>query len=137
MAAGKPKTYTGGCLCGRIRFEAVGIPGKPHTCSCKMCQRHSGALTTAWVEFVREEVSWTGSGGAPATFRSSDFSSRSFCPDCGSTLGAVDDAPVIALVLGSFDKPSAKELKPASHSYRGARPKWWHVSVDSDDPAGG
>jgi len=40
---------------------------------------------------------------------------------------------VIALVLGSFDKPNAKELMPLYHSYRGGRPKWWHVSAGSDD----
>ena len=43
--------YRGGCLCGAIRFEATGAAEKPHTCSCKFCQRHTGALTASWVEF--------------------------------------------------------------------------------------
>jgi hypothetical protein len=132
----KVRTYTGGCLCGDLRFEATGPAAKPHTCSCRMCQRHSGALTTAWVEFPREAVRWTGPGGAPSLYRSSDYSSRAFCPTCGSTLGAVDDAPVVALVLGVFDKPGAKELMPTSHSFRGARPRWWHVEVGGSPPAG-
>jgi hypothetical protein len=51
---------------------------------------------------------------------------------CGSTLGAIDDAPTVALVLGSFDKPNGKELMPTSHSYRGGRPKWWHVECTSE-----
>ena len=123
------KTFTGGCLCGAIRFEAKGPPVKPHTCSCKMCQRHSGALTTTWVEFPKDAVAWVGPGGAPATWRSSDITSRTFCPTCGSVLGAIDDAPVIGLVLGSFDKPNAKALMPAAHAYRGRRPKWWHVTI--------
>ena len=54
------KTYKGGCLCGNIRFTAVGTPQKPHTCSCKMCQRHSGSITQAWVEFGKEQVTWDG-----------------------------------------------------------------------------
>ena len=54
------KSYEGGCLCGHIRFIAHGSPNKPHTCSCKICQRHSGALTQAWVEFHSENVEWTG-----------------------------------------------------------------------------
>ena len=58
-------TYEGGCLCGNIRFRATGPADWPHTCSCKMCQRHSGALTVAWVEFPRDRVEWTGPGGAP------------------------------------------------------------------------
>jgi hypothetical protein len=125
------KTYLGGCLCGHIRFEALGPAEKPHTCSCKMCQRHSGALTTTWVEFLKSSVKWVGPGGAPSTYRSSDYSSRSFCPKCGSTLGAIDDNPVVAMVLGVFDSANRKELRPTYHSYKGGRPKWWHVDTEA------
>ena len=123
------KTYNGGCLCGNIRFTAVGEARKPHTCSCKMCQRHSGSITQFWVEFSKEQISWDGPGGEPAMWRSSDFSSRSFCPECGSTLGAIDDAPVIALVLGAFDSNNRKELKPDSHSDKSKTPEWWDVEA--------
>jgi hypothetical protein len=123
----KPYVYKGACLCGAVTFEAVGPAAKPHTCSCKMSQRHSGALTTAWVEFPAPAVTWTGE--APTTYRSSDFSSRAFCPKCGSTLGAIDDAPTIGLVLGVFDKENRPELVPTAHSFKGKRPKWWHVEI--------
>ncbi|MEO0752492.1 MAG: GFA family protein [Pseudomonadota bacterium] len=125
-----PRSYTGGCLCGDIRFEAVAPAEVPHTCSCTMCQRHSGALTLAWVEFPTDAVTWTGHGGAPTLYRSLEKSSRAFCPRCGSTIGAIDDAPVVALVLGVFDKPGAAALKPVSHSHRSKRPTWWHVDID-------
>lgn len=125
------RTHAGGCLCGAVRFEAIGPADNPHTCSCKMCQRHSGALTTAWVEFPKDAVTWTGESGQPATYRSSEYSSRAFCSNCGSTLGAIDDEPVIALLLGVFDKPAYKELVPSSHSYRGTRPHWWKVTTDT------
>ena len=127
----KTKIYTGGCLCGRIRFEATGPANKPHTCSCKMCQRHTGALTAVWVEFPRESVKWIGAGGLPSIYRSSQYSSRSFCSSCGSTLGAIDNNPVVAMLLGAFDSPNRKELMPTYHSYRSSRPKWWHVEVKS------
>jgi hypothetical protein len=94
-----------------------------------MCQRHSGALTLAWAEFPRDRVHWTGPGGAPATWRSSGKSSRAFCPTCGSTLGAIDDAGIVALVIGSFDTPNRKALAPVGHSYVSRRPRWWHVAI--------
>jgi hypothetical protein len=125
------RTHEGGCLCGHIRFAASGPLRAPHTCSCRSCQRHSGALTVCWVEVPREQLRWTGPGGAPATWRSSDFSSRAFCPRCGSTLGAVDDAPTVALLLGSFDKPHLRELMPTAHSYVSRRPRWWHPEVSA------
>ncbi len=125
----KAKSYKGGCLCGNIRFVANGPALKPHTCSCKQCQRHSGGLTVAWVEFPATQVTWNGPGGAPATYRSSEYSSRAFCPWCGSTLGAIDDGPVIALMLGGFDSNHKKELAPQYHSYTTCRPKWWKPTI--------
>lgn len=125
----KTTVHLGGCLCGAIRFEAQAPALKPHTCSCKICQRHSGALTAVWVEFPKDAVTWTGTGGLPATYRSSDYSSRAFCPTCGSTLGAIDDDPVVALLVGTFDKANRKDLMPLAHSYKGGRPKWWHIDV--------
>jgi hypothetical protein len=126
------KSFEGGCLCGNVRFIATGVPDFPHTCSCRMCQRHTGSLTASWVEFPRDAVEWNGPGGKPTVFRSSEKSSRAFCSVCGSSIGAVDDAPVIALLTGIFDKPHLKVLKPASHSYKGSRPKWWHPQIESE-----
>jgi len=125
----KPLVYLGGCLCGHIRSKAHGEALKPHTCSCTMCQRHTGSLTAAWVEFARDNVTWKGPGGAPAIWRSSDWSSRAFCPKCGASLGAIDDAPTVALLLGCFDKPGTKALAPQYHSYITPRPKWWKIEI--------
>lgn len=121
--------HVGGCLCGNIRFSAKAPVLKPHTCSCRLCQRHSGAVTLVWVEFPKASVSWVGPGGAPSTYRSSDGSSRAFCSVCGSTLGAIDDEPIVALLVGNFDKTNRKDLMPLTHSYKSRRPKWWRVDV--------
>jgi len=77
-----------------------------------------------------EGVTWTGAGSAPSVWRSSGYSSRAFCPTCGSTIGALDDKPVIGLVTGAFDKPGAVALKPKTHSYVSVKPHWWHVSAE-------
>lgn len=123
------KTFTGGCLCGAIRFEITGPLQKVHTCSCKMCQRHTGAITSVWAEVAKSDIRWTGPGGAPAAYRSSDISSRAFCPQCGSSIGAIDVKPVVALLVGCFDKSTSVQLKPLHHFNRSGRPKWWHVTT--------
>lgn len=115
----------GGCLCGNIRFRVTGRPQRPHGCSCRMCQRHTGSLTAVWVEFPRDAVEWCGPGGRPAVWRSSAASSRAFCPVCGSSIGAIDDAPVVALLAGGFDTPGVAALRPRSQSHRDALPGWW------------
>ncbi len=115
-------TLAGGCLCGAVRFEVRGKGDKPHTCSCTMCQKHSGGPILGWIEYPAEAVTWT--RGKPATYRSSDVSSRAFCATCGSTLGAIDDAPVVALATGAFDDPKAASLTPKAHSFKGHRVQW-------------
>jgi len=77
--------YSGGCLCGHIRFQASGQPGNPHSCSCE------------------------------------------FCPRCGSTLGAVDDEPTIALVTGSFDQSDLPALRPTAHAFVDGCPDGWKI----------
>jgi len=121
-------SYQGGCLCGWIRYTAMGPADNPHTCSCRNCQQHSGALTATWVEFPRVNVTWTGPGGLPATFRSSDYSSRAFCARCGSSIGALDDAPTVALLLGGFDQADQPALAPTAHSFTDGCPAWWKIN---------
>jgi len=123
---GNPR-HSGGCLCGHIRFEASGAPGNPYGCSCTCCQRHSGAPTLSWVEFARSSLRWTGVGGMPTLYRSTDDSSRAFCPRCGSTRGAVDDQPTVALAVGGFDDATLPELQPSSHSFVDGCPGGWKV----------
>ncbi len=120
----------GGCLCGKVRFDAIGQPEKPHTCSCQICQKHSGSLTLFWVEYPASSIKWT--ANQPALYRSSDFSSRIFCTDCGSTLGAIDDAPVVALTLGAFDKNTDKSLKPNGDFFTDHLPEWLDLGIKNE-----
>lgn len=121
--------YTGGCVCGWVRYQALGPVQPPHACSCRTCQQHTGAPVAVWVEYPAASVSWVGPGGAPATFRSSSGSSRAFCPRCGSSIGAIDDAPTIALLTGGFDDPRQQALRPLYHSFEDGKPAWCQVGV--------
>lgn len=85
-----------------------------------------------WAEFSRDQVEWNGPGGEPSKWRSSDCSSRAFCAVCGSTIGAIDDKPTLAIAVGIFDSPNRKELAPLFHSYVSKRPKWWSIREQSD-----
>lgn len=115
---------SGQCLCGFISFTAKN-PTNPHTCSCEICQKHTGSHTVVWLEFSRDDVNWTGAGGEPSVYQSSTLSCRAFCPQCGSSLGAIDDSPTIALLTGVFDNLIASDLSDLSHSYEDERPEWW------------
>ena len=122
------KVFSGGCLCGAVRFNAAN-GGNVHTCSCDICQKHTGSQTVVWIEFPAENVQWIGPGGRPATWRSSDYSSRAFCPTCGSSIGAIDDAPTIAFFTGVFDDPDQSEFAPENHAFDDMKPAWWRHTM--------
>jgi hypothetical protein len=117
------KEFSGGCLCGRIRFTVRGMPEQPHLCSCRQCQRWSGAPLVAWVDFPIASLLWNGPEGEPAYFQSSSATKRGFCPHCGGTLCALDQgAASICLTSTSFDDPSP--FVPLFQSFPEQEPTW-------------
>src|ERR1700759_4126501 len=103
-------TFTGGCLCGRVRYTATGDPAFAGVCHCRNCQRYTGSAFEPVMAFAADAVSVqgelktyldTGDSGKPVY--------RRFCPNCGS--GLIADAemlPGMKLVLaGALDDPAA------------------------------
>src|SRR4051794_38284317 len=74
----------GGCLCGAVRFVAVGEPTSVSWCHCQSCRRHSGAPVSVFVAFRHDAYKVT--KGEITKFNSSPGRLRGFCARCGSTL---------------------------------------------------
>lgn len=89
---------TGGCLCGKVRFEASGTPNRVGICHCLDCRKHHGALFHASAIFPTEAVAVCG--------ETHQYAGRHFCPHCGSTVFGLSDDEV-ELNLGSMDAPDA------------------------------
>ncbi|MEV5682876.1 MULTISPECIES: GFA family protein [unclassified Streptomyces] len=113
---------TGGCLCGHIRFEAMGEPYDPHVCACPHCSRLSGGPIMGWVGFRRTGFSWTGPG-TPSSYRSWPTMQRWFCALCGTPLGAAaDGAEYLGVCLSALDNGAG--IIPIGHSFRHNTPTW-------------
>ncbi len=124
------ETYTGSCLCQNITYQVTGKPSFAHLCSCNMCQKWSGALTVAWVEFPMDTLVWNGPGGKPAFYRSSKKTQRCFCAQCGGTLAAIDDGyDQVSITMASLHKP-ASIIPGKQHSYQEEAPYWWKVRIE-------
>ena len=103
---------SGGCACGRIRFEAEVDSDDAYLCHCRMCQRASGNLSLAMVNLPQQAVRWT---SEPDWYRSSPIAQRPFCSACGTSLGFRYDSDTdkMDLTVAAFDDPS--RFKPTSH----------------------
>ncbi|MEE1806725.1 GFA family protein [Streptomyces sp. BE133] len=127
-----PEVFTGGCLCGHIRFEATGEPYDPRLCSCPHCARLSGGPLMGWVGFRRSAFTWTGPG-IPASFRSWPTMERWFCPACGTPLGAAGHGEdYLGICLSALD--NCAEIIPIGHSFRDKAPAWL-APIPSTQPA--
>ena len=121
-------TWTGGCLCGVIRYRSEGDPVRAVHCHCKMCRRVSGAAFLTFVHFPIDRFEWI--GGEPKRFRSSPDAERGFCEACGSTLTmhetVLDDR--VQVTLGSLDQ--AEEVRPDDHVWVKRKLAWLEVEDD-------
>ena len=105
--------FTGGCLCGNVRFLAQGTPYRVGLCHCLDCRKHHGALFHASAIFPESSVTIEG--------ETRDYAGRFFCPRCGSSVfgRSVDE---IEVNLGCLDAPD--QLMPTYESWIIRRESW-------------
>ncbi len=105
--------FTGGCLCGDVRFVASGRPYRVGVCHCLDCRKHHGALFFAAAIFPQDAVAIEG--------EVSDYRGRSFCPRCGSSVFA-RHGDEIEVHLGSLDAPD--QMMPTYECWTIRRESW-------------
>ena len=112
----------GGCFCGAIRYEADSIPFHETNCHCSICRRTSGAPFVTWFSVPKSSFKFT--SGTPTYFRSTTKGSRTFCPDCGTSLTyELDDFPnEIDVTTCSLDNPDL--LPPKDHTQISSKLSW-------------
>jgi len=126
------KKYTGGCACGRVRYEIAGDPIFRNHCQCRDCQRVSGTGHGSYLTFAgRKEARISGEARNWRVVADSGNSKfHAFCPECGCpvylTFEAMPD--FIAVHAASLDEPG--RFAPQAVTYAGRGYDW-----DRVDPA--
>jgi len=117
--------YTGGCLCGAVRFATDAEPVFTGNCHCKDCQRSTGGPFTPAMFFPEAAVTVTGTTNSFRSLADSGkYIERCFCPTCGSQLfGRLEMLPgMLGLKAGTLDDASL--YKPAVDIYVASAPHW-------------
>jgi hypothetical protein len=87
----RPKTYTGGCVCGAVRYEAViDFSSGTTRCNCSICTKAS-----LWSVMVRPDAFKlvAGEGELLDFQRNGKFGHYPFCKTCGVRSFGHGDAP--------------------------------------------
>ena len=125
------KRYTGGCLCGALRYEAKGEPLFAGHCYCADCRKASGSGFVPFMGFSSSAVVFS---GQTRIFRSKAANGgdavRNFCPICGSLVfgGEVGKDDSHTIYAGSLDDPSS--FRPTIAIFTRNRPIWAVVPSD-------
>ena len=118
--------FTGGCLCGDVRFVASGRPYRVGLCHCLDCRKYHGTLFSAAAVFPEDAVTIEGetreyAGGTSCSAVSQTASARHFCLRCGSSVfGRSGDE--VEVNLGVLDAPD--QLMPTYELWTVRRESW-------------
>jgi hypothetical protein len=105
MSAG----FTGGCLCGAVRYRVDGPLRPVVACHCRQCRRQSGHYYAA-TSARRADVTIQGSDRI-TWYHASAQAARGFCATCGSALfWAPAGGERLGLLAGSLDDPTGLQL---------------------------
>ncbi|MEL7451538.1 MAG: GFA family protein [Pseudomonadota bacterium] len=116
----------GGCLCGAVRYRAVGHFRDSCFCHCESCRRAAGATPVAWgtVDLSDFHVEH----GELTVRESSKGVKRGFCSRCGSAITYWHHlrGEEIDITLASLDNPAS--VTPEDHIWVCDKPGWVVIS---------
>jgi len=116
---------TGGCACGRVRYEISVAPIDAGYCHCGLCRLTTGAVMLAWATVPIHGIHYT--AGDPSVYASSAWGERRFCAHCGAQFEyrAQKNPKVVDVNIGLLDKPEL--VPPASHVWVEDEVPWLHI----------
>lgn len=116
--------FSGGCLCGEIRYEGSEPQGSGH-CYCEDCRRSSGTSHCSHMIVSQSRFSVQGEVRFfESVADSGNMVSRGFCPSCGSPIYSRNSGmPGMVFVrASSLDSPDA--FTPGLIVYASRAPAW-------------
>ncbi|MBI3244901.1 MAG: GFA family protein [Deltaproteobacteria bacterium] len=123
--------FTGGCMCGAVRYECATEPLMAANCHCLDCQRATGSAYASVFFVPKSAVKITGEvkyyeskGDSGSSIR------RGFCPTCGSRLFGLPAvmSENMGIMAGSLDDSSSH--KPAIDIYTSSAQPWDYMNPE-------
>ena len=103
-------SFSGGCYCGKIKYEADGDALMKLQCHCRECTYITGGAANLTMGVAEAGFKYT--KGTPSSYKRDDIDgavTRDFCGDCGTPLATrlIPGAPgAVLLKIGSLDNPA-------------------------------
>ena len=122
--------YTGGCLCGYVRFEIKGPIRNIVYCHCSQCRKAQGsAFATNGIVKVSDFDILTGVDSL-AGYESSPGQTKYFCKICGSPILSKSESrpEQVRVRLGTIDSEIGE--RPIAHIFSTSKASWENITDD-------
>ena len=117
--------FTGGCLCGAVRYACSGEPAMAGHCHCEDCRRSSGSGHSSHLAVPEVSVRLDGEvRGYARAADSGHMVTRYFCPTCGAALYSMNDAMPGMIFLRASSLDDLEVFKPQMHVYVSRAASW-------------
>jgi hypothetical protein len=121
-----PELRQGGCLCGAVRYRALGKPQRVTVCHCTFCQRRTGGALSIHAWFEERNVALDGEVGTyeQRSDESNYLLRLHFCRRCATTVMlTLEKRPTFRLITaGTLDDPKSVEVD--FHVWRRSAQPW-------------
>ncbi|MGQ0534211.1 MAG: GFA family protein [Caulobacteraceae bacterium] len=119
--------FTGGCLCGAIRYSCDAEPTMAGHCHCEDCRRSSGSGHSSHLLVPEASVGLIGGPkGYARPADSGNIVTRYFCPTCGAALFSKNAAMPGMMFLRASSLDDLEVFKPQMHVYAARAASWDH-----------
>lgn len=123
--------FTGGCLCGAVRYTCTAEPAMAGHCHCEDCRRSSGSGHSSHLAVPDASLTLTGkTKGYARAADSGNMVTRHFCPECGSPLFSRNDAMPGMIFLRASSLDDLEVFKPQMHVYAARAASWDHPAAE-------
>jgi hypothetical protein len=97
--------FTGGCLCGAVRFEVTEPLVSSGYCHCTRCQRRTGTAASPGARIAPGSLRVLAGAEHIKAYEPDDGFAKVFCSACGSALWSQsqEDPEVVSIRLGALD----------------------------------
>ncbi|HEX8105505.1 MAG TPA: GFA family protein [Solirubrobacteraceae bacterium] len=122
---------TGGCLCGRVRFELSEPPTVAGYCHCTRCQKRTGGASSAQARIDGRTFRLTSGDEALKLWRHSDGGfQKGFCAECGAHLLSrhPDDPTQMSIRMAAFDDDPG--VRPSFRTFTAYAAAWEPIPDD-------
>lgn len=125
---------TGGCLCGRVRFELTEPPAAAGYCHCTRCQRRTGTASSAQARIDGRTFRLLQGAEHVGAWRHDDGGfEKCFCRECGAHLFSrdPDSDRFMSIRMSAFD--SDPGVRPSWRTFVAYAAPWEPIPDDGLD----